>query len=149
MRGSIGRVLASVFTVAASAALWLHKGKIMSRRVFRSAGIVVAGIVAVLAGAGQLQAQATHWTGNTSVDWSASGNWSSGVPSSTDIQVQFDPKYSSQLSPVNDLSNLTLQTVRLGSTSGAGGFNVTGNSLTLTGNSLLGYAITDYGNNTW
>ena len=71
------------------------------------------------------------------------------MPTSTDLQVQFDPTYSTQLSPSNDLSNLTLQTVRLGSTSGGGGFNVTGNSLTLTGNSLLGYAITDYGNNTW
>ena len=88
----------------------------MSARVFRGAGIVVAAIVAVLAGAGQLQAQATHWTGNTSVNWSASGNWSSGVPTSSDLQVQFDPTYSTQLSPSNDLSNLTLQTVRLGST---------------------------------
>ena len=121
----------------------------MSRRMFRTPGIIVAGIAAVLTGAGQLQAQATHWTGNSSDYWNNAGNWSSGIPTASDLQVQFDPTYSSQLSPINDMSSGTLQTVRLGSTSGNGGFNITGNSLTLSQNNSIGYGITDYGNNTW
>ncbi len=111
--------------------------------------MMVAGIAAVLAGAGQLQGQATHWTGNSSIYWSNAGNWSSGVPTASDLNVQFDPTYSSQLSPFNDMTSGTLQTVRLGSTGGNGGFNITGNSLTLNQNNSIGYGITDYGNNTW
>ena len=88
-----------------------------SARVFRSAGIVVAGIVAVLAGAGRLHAQATHWTGDVSPNWSDSGNWSSACrrratsrSNSTRPQLAVVARQRHQ--------RRALQTVRLGSTSG-------------------------------
>ena len=126
----------------------------MSRRVFRTAEMMVAGITAVLASAGQLPATVDTWTGTTSADWSVSGNWTNGIPNSSDQRITFDPgQYGSQLSPVNDLSSASLRSVWLGnSTTNNGGFDVTGNSISLVGytngsSPLVGF--TDYGNNTW
>ncbi len=124
----------------------------MSRKIFRTAGTIVVGIAAVLAAAGQLHAQLTVWNGSLSTSMSTAANWSSGAPTASDIQVRFDPTglTGSQLSPVNDISGGTIQTVWLGKypSGPGGGFNITGNSLTLAGNSTFP-AITDYGNNTW
>ncbi len=124
----------------------------MPRSLFRLAGMIVAVIASVLAAAGQVHAQLTVWNGSLSTSMSTAANWSSNAPTASDIQVRFDPTglTGSQLSPVNDISGGTIQTVWLGKypSGPGGGFNITGNSLTLAGNSTFP-AITDYGNNTW
>ncbi|MBN2578637.1 MAG: hypothetical protein JXB10_06560, partial [Pirellulales bacterium] len=55
----------------------------------------------------------TIWHGTTSADWNTSGNWSAGVPGGSTDTVVFNSDSTAHLSTTNNISGLTLATIRV------------------------------------
>src|SRR5262249_50893250 len=75
-------------------------------------------------------APATHtWTGATSNLWSDNTNWNGGSPAGDTSAVLVFPGGTANLSIMNDLNNLAVQSI----TFSGNGYSISGNQLTLGG----------------
>src|ERR1700688_1138381 len=100
-------------------------------------------------------APAVHtWTGDSiiyppfipSPNWSDPANWAEGAPPSageSGVQLIF-PAGAALIANINDISSLTVASIQFAGT----GYVLTGNAITLTGNTTISDADTTFGTNT-
>src|SRR5215475_6336325 len=103
----------------------------MERATLVRATLAISIVTASLLAAIGVQAATDTWTGATDTNWNTTGNWTGGnpVPASGDI-VNFDST-SSQFTSNNNINSLSLAGLTFAT--GAGGFNLSGNAVALTG----------------